>query len=78
MNAVPGSGRLRADFSGHVVLVTGAAQGIGAAIARRFAQSGACVALADLNVDAAAAQADALVRAGGDARAYRVDAASRD
>ena len=31
MNAVPGSGRLRADFSGRVVLVTGAAQGIGAA-----------------------------------------------
>ena len=27
MNAVPGSGRLRADFSGRVVLVTGAAQG---------------------------------------------------
>lgn len=75
MNAVPGSGRLRADFSGRVVLVTGAAQGIGAAIARRFAESDAFVALADLNGEAAAAQADALA---GAARAYRVDAASRD
>lgn len=78
MNAVPGSGRLRADFSGRVVLVTGAAQGIGAAIARRFAESDAFVALADLNGEAAAAQADALASTGGDARVYRVDAASRD
>jgi len=78
VNAALGSGRLRADFSGRVVLVTGAAQGIGAAIARRFAESAAFVALADLNGDAAAAQADALASAGGAARAYRVDAASRD
>ncbi|POM17811.1 Diacetyl reductase [(S)-acetoin forming] [Burkholderia cepacia] len=69
MNAAPGSGRLRADFSGRVVLVTGAAQGIGAAIARRFAESGAFVALADLNGEAAAAQADALASTGGEARA---------
>jgi 3-oxoacyl-[acyl-carrier protein] reductase len=78
MNAIPGSGRLRADFSGRVVLITGAAQGIGAAVARRFAESDAFVALADLNGEAAAAHADALARAGGDARAYRVDAANRD
>ncbi|WP_347469441.1 SDR family oxidoreductase [Burkholderia stagnalis] len=78
MSGVPGSGRLSADFAGRVVLVTGAAQGIGAAIARRFAQAGAFVALADLQDEAARAQAAAIVDAGGQARAYHVDAAHRD
>ncbi len=44
-------------LQGKVALVTGAAQGIGAAIARRFAQEGATVVLADLNLDAAVARA---------------------
>jgi NAD(P)-dependent dehydrogenase (short-subunit alcohol dehydrogenase family) len=46
---------VRFDFSGRVAVVTGAANGIGAACARLFAASGAAVALWD--VDAAAAQA---------------------
>ena len=36
------------DFSGHVVLVTGAGAGIGQAIARAFHAAGARVALGDL------------------------------
>ena len=39
------------DFSGKIVLVTGGGYGIGAAIARRFAQAGADVAICDLKPD---------------------------
>ena len=45
----------RFDFTGQVAVVTGAANGIGAACARLFSASGATLALWD--VDAAAAQA---------------------
>ena len=48
-----------ADFrmNGHVALVTGGAQNIGAAIARTFAGAGADVVIADLNGDMATATA---------------------
>ena len=40
------------NFEGKVVLVTGAARGLGMAIAKEFHDGGACVAINDLEVDA--------------------------
>lgn len=51
------------EFSGRIALVTGAASGIGAATARAFAQAGASVVLADVNVEIGEALA-AQLRAG--------------
>jgi meso-butanediol dehydrogenase / (S,S)-butanediol dehydrogenase / diacetyl reductase len=51
------------DFAGRHVLVTGAAVGIGAAIARRFGAFGATVTVTDRDEAAAAALAAALPRA---------------
>ncbi|MBK1865579.1 SDR family NAD(P)-dependent oxidoreductase [Aestuariivirga sp. YIM B02566] len=45
------------DFNGKVVLITGAAGGIGAAVAHRFAEKGANLVLTDLDVGALAAMA---------------------
>ena len=56
-------------LEGRVALVTGAASGIGKAIAKRFAQDGARVVIADLSLDAASAAAREL---GGDDRALAV------
>ncbi len=55
-------------LSGRVALVTGSAGGIGKAIARRFAEEGACVVLNDLNAERLAeAQAEFLKAFGKDA-----------
>lgn len=64
-----GTGRL----AGKIALVTGGAQGLGAAIAERFVREGAMVHIADLSVEAGEALAARLVAEGGQARFHRLD-----
>ena len=64
-----GLGRLE----GKVALVTGGGSGIGEASARLFAEEGATVAIADLNLDAAESVAQEINDAGGSAIAIELD-----
>ncbi len=65
------SGRL----AGEVAIVTGAGQGIGAAIARRFAQEGARVVVAEIRAATADEVTAGIVAAGGEAIAVPTDVA---
>jgi 2-hydroxycyclohexanecarboxyl-CoA dehydrogenase len=58
--------------------VTGAASGIGRAIATRLAADGLAVAVVDLNLDAAQVVAEEIQAAGGHAIAVRADVSDRD
>lgn len=63
------------DFSGKTVLVTGGAQGIGRSIVENFANSGAQVLIADLQLAQAQALASELSGRGCDVQAVGVDLA---
>jgi NAD(P)-dependent dehydrogenase (short-subunit alcohol dehydrogenase family) len=73
-SGVPASAR---DFSvaERVVVVTGAAQGIGRELARQFAAAGAVAVVADLDVDKAESVVKEISDAGGVGLAVRVDVA---
>ena len=62
-------------LSGRVAIVTGGAQGIGAAIVKRFAHEGAAVLIVDLLADRAAAVADEVRLSGGRAQTFICDLA---
>lgn len=65
------------DLTGRSALVTGAAQGIGAAVARALAGAGAAVLVTDVDADAAAAVADQISAAGGRADSAALDVRDR-
>jgi NAD(P)-dependent dehydrogenase (short-subunit alcohol dehydrogenase family) len=66
------------EFRDQVCVVTGAARGIGAAIAESLARRAGTVIVADLNLDGAAERAEILRGAGHDAHPWRLDVSDPD
>lgn len=66
------------DLTGRSALVTGAAGGIGSAVATALADAGAAVLVTDLDTDAAAAVAERISSSGGRAESAALDVSDRD
>ncbi|WP_109124716.1 3-hydroxybutyrate dehydrogenase [Dyella sp. C11] len=67
-----------ARLDGKVALITGAASGLGKAIAELYAKNGAAVAIADINQQQADATADEIKAAGGKAIGIAMDVTNED
>jgi 3-oxoacyl-[acyl-carrier protein] reductase len=67
-----------ADLQGRIALVTGAAQGIGRAIALELTKAGATVAVADINEVKLALVAKEIEAIGGTAATFRLDVSSEE
>jgi len=65
-------------IDGKVVLITGAGQGIGRAIALRLAKDGANVAIVDVNADKMQTVADEVRKIGRKATTFKADVTKRD
>jgi NAD(P)-dependent dehydrogenase (short-subunit alcohol dehydrogenase family) len=61
-----------------LAVITGGASGIGRAVAKQFASSGACVRVLDIDEAAAQTVVSEIVAAGGNAKAYRCDVSQHD
>lgn len=61
------------DLTGKVTIVTGAASGLGKAIALRFAEAGSAVAVADINYDGAVLVSDEIKKMGVKSTAVKID-----
>lgn len=66
------------QLNGKVALITGAASGIGKAIAETYARAGAAVAIADINLAAAQATAAEIQAAGGKAVGVAIDVTNEE
>ncbi len=65
-------------LAGKHILITGAAQGMGAAVAHDYAAQGAKVCLGDVNVDGAAESAEEIRMRGGVATSVKLDVSSEE
>src|SRR3954454_21942286 len=75
-SGVPAAAR-DVSVQNRVVIITGAAQGIGRELARQFAAAGAVPIVADLNAEGAQAVLGEIESAGGRAMAVKVDVADK-